>query len=227
MILAIHQPQFLPYLGFFDKVAKSDALVILDDVQFLERGHQHRNEIKMQTGKQWLTVPVIQNRGQLIRDVKIDSSSNWRRKHWAALESNYRPSPFWKELSGGLKQILLEGKQTTLLDLDMDLLRWAMELLGVQRPMKLSSELPVEGTRTERLVSICKLMGADVYLSGQGGKEYMDLELFAAANVEVRFQEYAAREYPQLFMQHGFIANLAVVDALFNRGVEARTLIGA
>ena len=225
MIVAIHQPQFLPYLGFFHKVARCDLLVYLDDVQFLERGHQHRNLIKMQTGTQWLTVPVVQNRGQKIDDVVIDRTSNWRRKHWAALQTNYGPAPFFKELSGGLRELLAEGTQQRLVDLDLDLLRWAMGCLGISVPARLSSVLAVPGERTERLVNICKAVGAEVYLSGAGGRQYMELELFERAGIEVRFQEFAAAEYPQLHPKHGFIPNLSVVDALFNCGPGARALI--
>lgn len=227
MIVSIHQPQFLPYLGFFHKVAHSDLYVVLDDVQFLERGHQHRNEIKMQTGKQWLTVPVVQDRGQLIKDVLIDNSSNWRRKHWAALESNYRPAPFWKEVSPGLRAVLVDGGHTTLAALTVDLLRWSFGVLGLRVPIRCSSELAVDGSQTERLVNVCKSVGAGVYLSGQGGRQYMELAQFDAAGIEVRFQEFTAPVYPQQFMQHGFIANLALVDALFNcGGAGSRALLG-
>lgn len=226
MRLAIHQPQFLPYLGFFDKVARCDAFVVMDDVQFLERGHQHRNEIKMQTGKQWLTVPVVQKRGQSIDAVKIDGAT-WRRKHWAALESNYRRAPHWAELAPSLQPLFLEGKHETLLALDMDLLKWAMTLLNVDLPTRATSELAPAGERTERLVNICKAMGADVYLSGAGGREYMELALFEAAGIRVEFQSYACPEYPQMFPALGFIANLAVVDALFNVGAHGtRALVG-
>lgn len=227
MIVSIHQPQFLPYLGFFHKVAHSDLFVHLDDVQFLERGFNHRNLIKMQTGKQWLTVPVVQQRGQNIDQVVLDTGSNWRRKHWAALESNYRPAKFFKELAPGLKKILLEGTQTRLLDLDLDLMQWAFDVLELRVPMRRSSELNVTGTQTERLISICRTVGADVYLSGPGGRQYMDLALFDAARIEVRFQEFHVPSYPQPFMQHGFIANLSVVDALFGCGRGARELIAA
>jgi hypothetical protein len=223
--VATHQPQFLPYLGYFHKVARCDVYVHMDDVQFLERGHNHRNLIKMQTGTQWLTVPVLQNRGQSIRDVKIDNSTNWRRKHWKALEANYTPAPYFKELAPRLHEILVEGTHASLLELDVALMTWAFELLDIDVPTRLTSELPVTGSRTERLISICRAVGGDVYLSGIGGREYMELPLFEAAGIEVRFQEYEPQEYPQLFKQHGFIPNLAVIDALFNCGRGARALI--
>lgn len=225
MICAIHQPQFLPYLGFFHKVARCDVYVVLDDVQFLERGFQHRNTIKMQTGTQWLTVPVVQNRGQLFTDVVIDSSTNWRRKHWAAIETNYRKAPFFSTIAPRLREILVDGKQTRMMDLDMDLLTWTMEYLDTKPPTRLSSSLAVAGAKSERLINICKAVGADVYLSGVGGREYMELPLFEAAGIEVRFQEYTAKPYLQLYPQHGFLPHLAVIDAMFNCGPEARSLI--
>jgi hypothetical protein len=220
VIVAISQPQYFPYLGFFSKVAQCDVHVHLDDVEFLERGFQHRNVIKMQTGKQWLTVPVVQNRGQLICDVAIDNTQRWQRKHWAALESNYRPAPFFKELAPSLKALLLDRSYDKLAALDVALLDWACGLLELRAKHRLSSELKPEGTSTARLVSICKAVGATTYLSGPGGRAYMDLSLFEAANIRVVFQEYAPVEYTQLFPAHGFLSHLAVVDALFNVGPQ-------
>jgi hypothetical protein len=226
VIVVNHQPQFLPYLGFFHKVAHGDLLVMLDDVQFQERGFQHRNVIKMQTGKQWLTVPVRQSRGQLIKDVVIDPQSNWRKKHWAALVSNYSPAPFFKQHAPSLEPILVQGTHTRLVDLDIELLRWAFAILEIDVPIRLSSELGLDsGDANDRHIAICKAVGADTYLSGPGGKEYMVLEQYEQAGVRVEFQDYKSREYPQLCPKHGFIANVAVVDAIFNLGPAARELV--
>ncbi|HTR55144.1 MAG TPA: WbqC family protein [Kofleriaceae bacterium] len=226
MIVANHQPQFLPYLGFFDKLSRADMLVVLDDVQFQERGFQHRNVIKMQTGKQWLTVPIKQRRGQLIKEVQIDSESNWRKKHWAALVTNYSPAPFFAELSPGLRDIILNGEQRDLVTLDLDLMRWTMSVLGLSAKLKLSSELEVAGDANERHIAICKAVGADTYLSGPGGKLYMDLAMYESAGVSVQFQDYAHPTYRQLFPKLEFIPNLAVIDALFNLGPATRELLG-
>jgi hypothetical protein len=226
VIVANHQPQYVPYLGFFYKLARCDLLVVMDDVQFLERGHQHRNLIKMQTGTQWLTVPVQQRRGQLIQEVVIDAAQNWRRKHWAALQANYGPAPYFKSLAPELQALLLEGTQTHLSPLDLDLLRWVMQHLAIDVPMKLSSELAVTGERSERHVNICRAVGADTYLSGSGGRQYMELEVFERAGIAVQFVDFVARPYAQRFSQHGFIPNLSVLDALFNCGpAETRALI--
>lgn len=225
MIVANHQPQYLPYLGFFYKIARCDLLVVMDDVQFLQRGHQHRNLIKMQTGTQWLTVPVRQQRGQLIKDVRIDDQQRWARKHWAALRTNYSGAPHWKSLAPELEAVLTRDGYTHLCELDLELLRWAMRQLGLAVPMRLSSTLEVDGELSQRHINICNAVGARDYISGSGGRQYMDLQLFAAAGIEVRFADFTARPYPQLYPKHGFIPNLSVVDALFNLGPSARDLI--
>src|SRR5262249_2145268 len=160
---------------------------------------QHRNYIKMQHGKQWITVPVLQKHGQLIRDVAIDPAQNWRRKHWSALQTHYVKAPFWKQLSPELEEILVRGGHETLLALDVDLMKWAMTILGITTPMRIASEIKPEGQRTEYHISVCKLVGAGTYLSGAGGKLYMDMARFEAEGLEVIFQQYTAREYPQLY----------------------------
>lgn len=225
MIVANHQPQYIPYLGFFYKIARCDTYVVMDDVQFIERGHQHRNQIKMQRGVQWLTVPVLKAHGQLIRDVVIDPGQNWARKHWAALRTNYGGAPHFRMLGPALEELLLGPTHASLLELDLALLRWVMGVLEIDVPLVLSSMLPVEGERTERHISICRAVGATTYVSGSGGRQYMDLGQFADAGIEVRFADYPTREYPQQFADLGFAPNLSVVDALFNLGTDARRLL--
>ena len=227
MIVTNHQPQFLPYLGFFHKVANADVLVLLDDVQFMDRHFQQRNVIKMQTGSLLLTVPVAKQRFQLIQHVQIAPVHNWRRKMWSTIQTSYGAAPHFKALAPELRAIILEGAHTHLLALDIDLMQWAFRVLGITVPIRLSSELGLPKTNgpNEHHIAICRAVGADTYLSGPGGREYMDLALFEQAKIAVQFQSYTMKPYPQQFPQHGFIPNLAVVDALFNVGADARELI--
>lgn len=226
MIAANHQPQFLPYLGFFHKIAHCDVLVQLDDVQFMDRHFQHRNVIKMQTGTQMLTIPVEKKRGQLIRDVLL-APINWRRKMWAAIQTSYSGASFFDEFSTGLRSIILDGTQDRLVDIDLELLQWANSILGITVRIESSSKLGLPATQgpNEHHIAICKAVGADTYLSGPGGREYMDLTMFDAAGIAVQWQDYRAREYPQRYPKLGFLPNLAVVDAIFNLGPSARELI--
>ncbi|MCI0396037.1 MAG: WbqC family protein [Chloroflexi bacterium] len=223
-VVAIHQPQYLPYLGFFHKLLGCDVFVALDDVQFQKNGLQNRNKIKTGQGWQWLTVPVLHNFGQLINEVEVDPKVPWARKHWQALLSNYSRAPFFETFGPGLKAILDE-EINSLCRLNMRLVEWVTELLGIRTPILYSSVLGVAGGQTERLIRICRKVGADCYLSGPGGREYMDLSLFAAAGIGVRWQEFSAPTYEQQFATAGFVPNLSIVDALFNCGEVTRKLL--
>jgi hypothetical protein len=197
----------------------------MDDVQFQERGVQHRNKIKTVTGSQWLTVPVVQRRGQLINEVKIDSESQWQRKHWGALVTNYSPAPFFHQFEPELKILLLEKTYTDLSSLNIELIRWVWGILGIDIPIVYSSSLNAHGAKSELLVDICREVEAECYLSGPGGREYMDLAYFKTHGISVKFQEFVAPEYGQLFSKIGFIGNLSIVDVLFNCGPQAREFL--
>jgi hypothetical protein len=224
MIATIHQPQYLPYLGFFHKVRHSDLLVMLDDVQFSKSDVQNRNKIKTRDGWQWITVPVLQRLGQLISEVEIDPRTPWQRKHWNALSASYGRAPHFRALGPALKD-RLDQDWTKLGELNVELTRWAMESLGIVRPMVFSSSLDVEGTQTERLVNICRAVGADAYLSGPGGRSYLELPLFEAAGIDVLWQEFTHPVYEQVQPEAGFIPNLSVVDALFACGPGVVSLL--
>lgn len=218
-IAAIHQPQYLPYLGFFHKLLHCDIFVVLDNVQFQKNGLQNRNKIKTSQGWQWLTVPVIHRFGQLINEVRISPEVFWQRKHWGALVSNYSHAPYFDLYAPGLKD-LLNRKWSHLCDLNMALTQWTAEALGIKTSILYSSALKVEGSQTEYLISICNAVEADCYLSGPGGKRYMDLMAFEAVGIAVIWQEFTTSVYEQLFPEAGFVPNLSVVDALFNHGPE-------
>jgi hypothetical protein len=222
--VAIHQPQYLPYLGFFHKLNQCDLFVVLDNVQFQKNGVQNRNKIKTSQGWQWLTVPVLHNLGQLILEVKINPSDSWARKHWNAIVSNYGRAPFFADFSPLLNE-LYEQSWDNLCALNMALTEWAMVALSIKTPLYYASQLGVTGNQSDLLISICQAVGADSYVSGPGGRNYMDLDAFEAAGIEVKWQEFTAPVYTQRFPQVDFIPNLSVVDALFNCGQETRQFI--
>lgn len=213
-IIAIHQPQYLPYLGFFHKLVHCDVFVALDHIQFQKNGLQNRNKIKTSQGWQWLTVPVLHRFGQLINEVQINNEVSWNRKHWSALVSNYSSAPYYEMYCQELKRFF-EMKWRNLCELNMVLIHWAKDLLDIKTPILYSSALGVEGNQTKLLINICKALEAEHYLSGPGGKEYMDTSLFKNAGINVIWQEYVSPVYPQGFSNMGFMPNLSVVDVLF------------
>lgn len=223
-IAAIHQPQYFPYLGFFHKLSQADIYVVMDNVEFLRRGLQHRNKIKTAKGDQWLTVPVLHQQKQLINEVKINPDFPWARKHWGTILSNYSPAPYFNLYADDLQAILLQDWES-LCELNMALLTWVMQVLAIDIPVVRLSNLPVQGEKSDRLISACQAVGADTYLSGIGGKNYMDLDSFKAAGVQVLWQDFTAPTYEQLFPSVEFIPNLSILDVLFCCGPATHELL--
>jgi hypothetical protein len=225
-IAAIHQPQYLSYLGFFHKLAHCDIFVAMDNVQFERRGIQHRNKIKTKQGEQWLTVPVTHRSRdeELINEIIISAEQPWVQKQWGSLVTNYSRAPYFDRYAPPLKAILDQG-WTSLCELDMALTRWVMDELEIKIPMVYLSTLAVEGRKSELLINACKAVGADTYLSGTGGKRYMDLAAFEAAQVNIQWQEFQFPTYEQLFPEMGFAPYLSIVDTLMCCGPNTRKFL--
>jgi len=225
MQIAIHQPNFAPWLGFFSKMAQADVFVLLDDVQFIKRSFIHRNYIKTARGKEWFGPPVL-TKGryfQQIAETEINEAEPWRERLLATLQHQYGRAPFYKHFIGDMRSIL-EESGTRLIDLNVALIDFARSVLELDCRVVKSSQLSgVTGASTERLVSICRCVGATAYLSGMGGRNYMDEELFRAEGISLAYNEFENLRYPQL---HGeFIEGLSVLDVFFNAGPEARDLL--
>jgi len=215
MKVAIHQPQYLPWLGYFDKIDQADCFVLLDDVQFKKNEWQNRNKIKTAAGWQWLTVPVLHRFPQRICEVRINQTDPWSRKHLQALTSNYSSAPFF-DLHRTFFEEIYAREWTLLVDLNVAAITYLAEALGIRTKLVLASSLPVpaELEATDRLIAICQAVGANTYLSGVGGREYLDLAPFEEAGIGVLFQAFQTRSYPQRF--GAFVADLSIVDLLFN-----------
>jgi hypothetical protein len=226
MIIAVHQPQYLPWLGYFDKIARCDLFVFLDNVQYKKREFQNRNRIKTPNGASWLTVPV-RTKGasqQKICDVQTDNSTDWQHKHWQSIERNYRKAPHFSDYGAEIRTLY---HQTTekLNILNQTCVRALIELLDISTPIVLESELGVESTRTERIIDICQEVGGTTYLSGAGGKDYLEENQFAEAGIELRYQEYVHPVYPQLYGD--FVPYLSVIDLIFNCGAESLNVLSS
>lgn len=223
MIVSIHQPQYLPWLGYFDKIAGCDIFIFLDNVQFKKNEWQNRNKIKTDQKWQWLSVPVIHRFGQKINEVEINNTVRWGKKHLQALATNYSKAPFFKEhLDFFVETYAQEWKR--LLDINLHLIQYLAKALGISnKKFHLASEYQSREGPTERLVDLCKLVGADVYLSGQDGAKYLDLDEFKKEGIQVIFQSYKHPLYPQLFGE--FEPHLSVVDLLFNCGPESLSIL--
>lgn len=220
MMVAIHQPQYLPWLGYFNKIKQADIFCFLDTVQFKKNEWQNRNRIKTAQGWQWLTVPVRFRFPDPINAVRIQNRQNWRHKHLQALMTNYRKTPFFDAYFSLFRDIY-DREWRSLAELNIMLIEQLTDALGVPRPLFLraSSLAGISDHPTDRLIDICQSVSADTYLSGPAGADYMDVDRFRGRGVSVIFQDFAHPVYPQRFGE--FISHLSAVDLLFNRGPES------
>jgi UDP-2,4-diacetamido-2,4,6-trideoxy-beta-L-altropyranose hydrolase len=225
--IAIAQPTYLPWLGYFDLLDQVDKFVLLDTVQFEKQSWQQRNRIKTPTGLQWLTVPVVfrGRLGQRIVDVEIREAEFWR-DHLRATELNYRRAPFFDKYYPALSELVRSASSgIRLAEMTIGLLHWLAEELGIKTPIVRSSELAAQGKRTDLLAEICNLSGATTYVSPLGSADYLlkELSLLTGRGVNVVFQHYEHPTYRQLFPP--FQPHASTLDLLFNEGENALAII--
>jgi hypothetical protein len=226
MIIATHQPIFLPWPGFFYKAAKSDALVLLDDVQFPRGwGWVNRNRVKGDQGELLLTVPVRKkDRGlQVVRHVEISGATNWRTKHLRSLQQNYVHAPYAREWLPEVEAVY--GRPHRLLvDLNLDLIGLLWRALALPGAPLLQSELGVTGTGTDLLLAVCRRLGADRLLAFPVALKYLDAARLRAEGVELVVANFHPPVYPQLWGE--FIYNLSALDLLLNCGPRSAETAG-
>jgi hypothetical protein len=227
MKVAISQPTYLPWIGYFDLIDQVDLFILLDDVQFEKQSWQQRNRIKTPAGLQWLTVPVVfrGRLGQQIKDVEIRTADFWR-NHCRAIELNYRRAEFFENYFENLRSQLSGDDQGPLLaDLNIRLIHWFMKTLGIDTKLLISSSLGQSGKRTELLANLCAAQGANLYVSPIGSAVYLlkEKDALLAKGVEVVFQHYEHPEYKQLFPP--FFPYASVLDLIFNEGDRAAEIL--
>ena len=223
MILTIHQPEFMPWLGFLDKASLADTIVLLDNVQYRHKYFQNRNKIKDINGKDiWLNIPIIRNGKTrdigLIKDIKIDNNQNWDKKLLKTIEFNYRKSPNFSKYFPLLEKIF-SNKWDLLVDLNICIIKEAFNILNINTNIIRSSELNINGSGEKLILDICKHFSPNQYISGPTGiagrgKEYEPY--FTKEGIEVLYHEFEHPVYEQV--NGPFISHMAFIDKLFNNG---------
>ncbi|WP_207485313.1 WbqC family protein [Arenibaculum pallidiluteum] len=213
--VAVHQPNYLPWLGYFAKMAQADIFVFLDDVQFPQgRSYVSRTRIHSPNDGTWLSIPVSRGERQLIRDVKF-ADPNWRRRHLQTLRHTYRRAPKFDEAMDLAAEILsLETEY--LCEFNIEAVTRLARHLGLSCRLQVSSSYAVDSCRDDRIIELVKAAGGTGYVSGGGGQNYQDPEKFARAGIALHVREYRPRPYQQ--PGSAFLPGLSIVDALFNLG---------
>jgi hypothetical protein len=223
MIIAIHQPQYLPWLGYFDKMDQADAFCYLDNVQYKKNEWQNRNRLKTAQGWQWVTVPVKYRFPQKIIEVTLNEAVKWQHKQLQALVTNYKKSLYFDDYFPIFESALKQDFDS-IADVNIHMITQIREILGFNsKPVVRASELSLSEDPTGRLIDICKHFCGDTYLAGQDGANYMDMEQFGKSGIKVITQKYDHPVYPQCFGD--FQSHMSIVDLIFNCGPESLDII--
>ncbi len=222
MRIAIHQPHFLPWLGYLDKIDRADLFVVLDTVQFKKNEWQNRNKVRTSQGWQWLTVPVRHKFGQALNQVDINQNAEWRAKHLRAMKLHYSRAPYLDQYFDGMREIYQRSWER-LADLNLAVIRWLLKAFGISTPIQLASEMCLREEPTDRLIDICQAVGATHYLAGPGAHAYMDVARFQASGVMLEVQEFKHPVYRQCY--EPFLSGMAALDVLLTCGGEALQIL--
>lgn len=219
MRVGVIQSSFIPWRGYFDFIASVDIFVFHDDIQYTKGDWRNRNRIKTPKGTEWITVPVsYKSVAQLICETPIDYSVAWQKKHLRIWDANYRTAPYFKSVME-----LLSGfdtdRDSSISALNIRLIRRICTYLGISTPMVVSSDLSLEGTKTERLINLLTKLGATTYLSGPSADVYLDKEAFRSHGFDLEYKSYDYEPYPQHW--GAFQGAVTVLDLIANCGPES------
>lgn len=211
MIVSIHQPAYLPWLGYLDRIARSDVFIFLDTVQYEKNSFINRNRIKTPSGPLWLTVPV-KMKGHILstlQETEINQAEPWRDKHLKSIYYNYRRAPRFEECYARL-EVLFSQEFIKLADMCFHQLEFWLKEAGIGTKLIRAQNLPVSANKSDLVLEICRSLEATEYISGPLGRDYLRISDFEETGIKLEFHEYSTPLYPQ---QHGaFIPNLSIVD---------------
>lgn len=236
MRAVVLQPMYLPWMGYFGLIEQADTFVFYDDVQFVRDSWQRRNKIRVPEHDgdfRWLTVPVEKDFGQRINEVEIKyGEDDWREEHWEEIRRAYGDEsvPYGPESAEYFDAFadevrgVYDERWERLVDLDTAIIEHVTDLLDLDRPeFVFSSDLEAGGEKTERLIAVLEEIGAEEYVSGPAARDYLEIEPFRDAGIDLYWHEFDHPEYAQQY--DCFVSHLSVIDALFNVGEGAADLI--
>jgi hypothetical protein len=223
-MIAIHQPNFFPWLGYFNKITQSDIFIFLDDAQIQKTGGSWSNRVKINiSGKDhWLTAPIVRKFSGVkpLSEIEFNESIDWRMKNQKTIMMNYKKSPFYQECEELINSLIM-NPESNLSRYNIHSIMEILNFLEIETDhIKISSKCDVNTTSTQRLIDLTKFFGGDTYMCGGGAEGYQEDHLFAAHGVKLSFQNFKHPEYSQDSLDL-FLPGLSIIDALCNIGVEA------
>ena len=224
LTLTAHQTGYIPWLGFFHKVALADVYVHFDQVQYTPKDFINRNKIKTSNGSCWLTVPVLKkgHREKNIAEIEINNTEKWREKHWKTIYANYKRAPYFNRYAQFLNDLYHTNWQR-LTELNFYVLIWLLKELDIKTKVVRAGDYNFEGSKSDLVLNMCKQLGANTYIFGSQGINYADINSFEMAKIKPVFQDYQHPVYNQLCGD--FVPYMSVLDLLFNEGPNSLDII--
>jgi hypothetical protein len=226
-IVAMHQPNYLPWIGFFAKISLADCVLFMDTFQFSRSSVTHRNRVRVNTGSIFLTIPIAKQFSLVkIKDVKLPDDQRWREIHWQTILRNYKKTPYFKSYSPFFED-LYHRDFIYLSELNLEMLGFLLKCFEINAEILLASRLNLDPDlkATDAIIAAMKTIGGETYLSGPSGKGYLESEKFPDNGLGLAFSKFSHPVYPQRYS--GFEPNMAAVDLLFNVGPRAAQMIKA
>jgi hypothetical protein len=218
----ITQSNYIPWKGYFDALALCDSWVVFDEMQYTRRDWRNRNKVKTSQGPKWLTIPV-EVKGkyyQKINETKV-ADSKWSQSHWGLIKQSYAKAPFFSAISEWLEPLYRQCKLTYLTEINLYFIKAINSYLNIDIELHHSKDFTLTDHKTQRLIDICKEIGATDYYTGSAAKNYMEEELFRKENIKLHYLDYSGyREYPQLY--EPFTHEVSILDLLFMAGPDSR-----
>lgn len=227
LIASIHQPQYLPWLGYFDKIHQSDIFILHDDINFKKNDWQNRNKIKTTKGWEWLTIPLNYRFKRPIEKTPINNTINWQEKHLNKIKLNYKDSYHYNYLIDECEKFYA-GNWEMLGPCNIDFILTCIRLLSIQTKIVLASTLNIKSTGTQKIIDLCRAVNAEAYLTDIHPKTNNDLLLLKKWGIQTIYQDYKHPIYNQLNQNKknpGFVSHLSIIDLLFNHGPESSNIL--
>ena len=225
-MLACHQPHYLPWLGYIDKISKVEMFCCIDIIPFDASLYQHRNKTRTEAGAEWLILPVQSPDGErtLIKDICLDPSVPWNSEHWAQIQHSYARAPYFAMYADKIRSVYRQPWHT-LTDLNINLTHVILDCFGIKTKLFRASQFFQAPPKDENLlVALSRKVGAISYMSGAGGNcSELDRDVLETAGITHIVQEFKHPAYPQI---HGeFMPNMNALDLLFNCGPDSERIL--
>lgn len=216
-VIAIHQPNYFPWLGYFYKIFSSDIFVFLDDAQFSNGGMHNYHYIKTPQGPFRLKIPVTGPFGSNINEIRTNDELGWKERHLKTIMANYKRAPYFDQVFHDIENLLMRS-YSDLADMNITMITFICNMFGFNARFERSSVIGTDKTNEERIIEICRILGGDIYYSGTGAKKYQNDKDFASKGITLQYSDFAPFLYPQLW--EGYQPNVSIIDYLMNCGYD-------